>query len=149
MIFKNIIVALLFIMPCILISQNQENDTFITLNEARNVPQNFHELWSHYDARKEPLDTDILKEWEEDGVIFKVLRYRVGVFKGKKAMVAAIYGYPKNASNLPGLVQIHGGGQYANYRAVLTTMDLQQKVGQLIARFKLLHFGYTFPFQIR
>ncbi|MDO7173697.1 alpha/beta hydrolase family protein [Mariniflexile sp. AS56] len=120
MIFKNVIIALLFIMPCILISQNQENDTFITLNEARNVPQNFHELWSHYDPRKEPLDTEILKEWEENGFIFKVLRYRVGVFKGKKAMVAAIYGYPKNASNLPGLVQIHGGGQYADYRAVLT-----------------------------
>ncbi|MGB1270312.1 MAG: hypothetical protein ACPG45_11305, partial [Flavobacteriaceae bacterium] len=28
-------------------------------------------------------------------------------------------------------------------------VDLQQKVGQLIARFKRLQFGYTFPFQIR
>ena len=28
-------------------------------------------------------------------------------------------------------------------------LDLQQKVGQLIARFKRLQFGYTFPFQIR
>jgi hypothetical protein len=28
-------------------------------------------------------------------------------------------------------------------------MNLQQKVGQLIARFKRLQFGYTFPFQIR
>jgi hypothetical protein len=50
----------------------------------------------------------------------QVLRYRIGVFKGQKAMMAAIYGYPKLAKNLPGLVQIHGGGQYADYRAVLT-----------------------------
>ncbi|WP_158850516.1 alpha/beta hydrolase family protein [Algibacter sp. L1A34] len=120
MFLKNIIVALLFVMSSILTSQNQENDTFSTITDAKDVPQNFHELWSHYDARKEPLDTEILKEWEEDEVIFKVLRYRVGVFKGKKAMVAAIYGYPKNGSNLPGLVQIHGGGQYADYRVVLT-----------------------------
>ena len=27
-------------------------------------------------------------------------------------------------------------------------VDLQQKVGQLISRFKRLHFGYTFPFKI-
>ena len=34
-------------------------------------------------------------------------------------MMAAIYGYPKTGRNLPGLVQIHGGGQYADYRAVI------------------------------
>jgi len=35
-------------------------------------------------------------------------------------MMAAVYGYPKGGKKLPGLVQIHGGGQYADYRAVLT-----------------------------
>lgn len=34
--------------------------------------------------------------------------------------MAAVYGYPKGGTRLPGLVQIHGGGQYADYRAVLT-----------------------------
>ena len=63
---------------------------------------------------------EVLKEWEEDGVVLKVLRYRIGVFKGKKAMMAAVYGYPKGAKGLPGLVQIHGGGQYADYKAPLT-----------------------------
>ena len=66
----------------------------------------------------------MLKEWEEDGVVVKVLRYRIGVFKGKKAMMAAVYGYPKGGENLPGLVQIHGGGQYADYRAPLTNACL-------------------------
>ena len=35
-------------------------------------------------------------------------------------MMAAVYGYPKGVKNLLALVQIHGGGQYADYRAVLT-----------------------------
>ena len=34
--------------------------------------------------------------------------------------MAAVYGYPKGGTNLPGLVQIHGGGQYADQQAVLT-----------------------------
>ncbi len=33
--------------------------------------------------------------------------------------MAAVYGFPKDATNLPGLVQIHGGGQYADYKACL------------------------------
>ena len=33
----------------------------------------------------------------------------IGVFKGKKAMMAAVYGYPAGGSELPGLLQIHGG----------------------------------------
>ena len=70
--------------------------------------------------RKEPLETETLKAWEEDGVVLRVVRYRIGIFKGQKAMMAAIYGFPKGAAKLPGLVQIHGGGQYADYKAVLT-----------------------------
>ena len=84
------------------------------------APQTFDELWAGFDPRAEPLDVEVLKEWEEDGVVMKVLRYRVGIFKGKKSMMAAVFGYPKDAKKLPGLVQIHGGGQFADYRAVLS-----------------------------
>ncbi len=81
-------------------------------------------MWTGFDPRAEPLDTEVLKEWEEDGVVLKVLRYRIGIFKGQKSMMAAVYGYPKAMSDagnkIPGLVQIHGGGQYADYQAVLT-----------------------------
>jgi hypothetical protein len=86
---------------------------------SANVPQTREELWSGIDMRAEPLNVEVLKEWEEDGVVLKVLRYRVGVFKGQKAMMAAVYGYPKGGSKLPGLVQIHGGGQFAQYEQVL------------------------------
>ncbi len=84
------------------------------------APQNFEGLWAGFDPRAEPLDVEVLKEWEEGGVVLKVLRYRVGVFKGRKAMLAAVYGYPKGAAKIPGLVQIHGGGQFAQFEAVLT-----------------------------
>ena len=84
------------------------------------APQNFEELWAGYDPQAEPLDVEVLKEWEDGGVVMKILRYRVGVFKGQKAMMAAVYGYPKGAAKIPGLVQIHGGGQYAQFEAVLS-----------------------------
>lgn len=83
------------------------------------APQTFEELWAGYDPQKEPLETEILKEWEEDGVILRIVRYRVGVFKGRKVMMAAVYGFPKGGVKLPGLVQAHGGGQYADYKAPL------------------------------
>ena len=84
------------------------------------APKNFDELWAGYDPRKEPLDVEVLHEWEKDGVVMRVVRFRVGIFKGKKSMLAGIYGFPKDAKTLPGLVQIHGGGQSASENAVFT-----------------------------
>ena len=96
-----------------------QQETLPPLKDGK-APQTFEELWARYDPRVEPLEIETLKEWEEDGVVLRVVRYRIGIFKGQKAMMAAVYGYPKLATKLPGLVQIHGGGQYADYRAVLT-----------------------------
>lgn len=92
-----------------------------TLSPLKNnkIPQTFSELWDEFDPRKEPLDVEILKEWEEDGAVIKVVRYCVGTFKGQKSMLAAIYGYPKGGNNLPALVQIHGGGQSAHANAII------------------------------
>ncbi len=94
-------------------------DTLAPLKDGV-APQSVEALWADFDPRAEPLDVEVLKEWEEEGVVLKVLRYRAGIFKGQKAMMAAVYGYPKGGQDLPGLVQIHGGGQYADYRAPLT-----------------------------
>lgn len=94
-------------------------ETLTPLKEGA-APQTFEELWAGFDPRTEPLEIETLKAWEEDGVVLHVVRYRIGIFKGQKAKMAAVYGYPKGGAKLPGLVQIHGGGQYADYRAVLT-----------------------------
>jgi hypothetical protein len=57
------------------------------------APQISEELWTGYDPRAESLDVEIFQEWEKGGVVPKVLRYRVGVFKGQKTMMNAVYGY--------------------------------------------------------
>ena len=85
---------------------------------------NFDQMWAGFDPRTEPLEIEVLKEWEEDGVVLRIVRFRIGVFKGQKATLAAVYGFPKSVAGtdkrLPGLVQIHGGGQYADYKACVS-----------------------------
>ena len=87
-----------------------EQETLPPLEDGK-APQTFEEMWDGFDPRDEPLDVEILKKWQEDGVVMRIIRYRIGIFKGQKSMMAAVYGYPKDGRNLPGLVQIHGGGQ--------------------------------------
>jgi len=105
---------LLTTMPC----NGSGEETLPPLKDGK-APQTLEQLWAGFDPRKEPLDVGILHEWEQDGTMLKVLRYRVGVFKGKKAMMVAVYGYPKGAKDLPGLVQIHGGGGSGTEEPVL------------------------------
>ena len=78
------------------------------------VPQTLEELWGGYDPRLEPLAVEVLKEWEQDGVVCRIVRYQVGIFKGTPAKVAAFYAFPKGGTKLPALVQLHGGGQSAS-----------------------------------
>lgn len=100
----------------------QETETLPALKNGK-APQNFEEMWAGFDPRREPLEIEILKEWEEEGVMLRVVRFRIGVFKGQTARLAAVFGFPKSATNstktLPGLIQIHGGGQYADHKACL------------------------------
>jgi hypothetical protein len=84
------------------------------------VPQNLDELWSGFDPLKEPLEAEVTKEWEVDGITCQIVRYRVGVFKGQPATVAAFFATPKGAKSLPGLMHIHGGGQSANLWSVIS-----------------------------
>ena len=104
-----------------LIANNKQSQLAETLPilKGNKAAQTWVSAWEGFDPRAEPMDVEVLKEWEEDGVVLSVLRYRIGVFKGQKAMMAGVYGYPKGGKNLPGLLQIHGGGQYADYKAPL------------------------------
>lgn len=84
------------------------------------VPQNLEALWGDFDPTKEPLVAEVTKEWEQDGIVCRVVRYHIGVFKGKPATMAAFYAFPKGAKALPGLMHIHGGGQSASLATVVT-----------------------------
>ena len=89
-----------------------------SLPPLKKVPQNVAELWAGYDPRKEPLRTEVVREWEEDGVEVRCVRYFIGSFKGKVAWMAAFYATPKGEKNLPGVLHMHGGGQRANLHLV-------------------------------
>ncbi|MDF7800148.1 NPCBM/NEW2 domain-containing protein [Pontiellaceae bacterium B1224] len=96
-----------------------EEDSLPPLKDGRS-PQTVVEAWAGYDPQAESLEVEIFKEWEEEGIIFRALRYRIGIFKGQKAWMAALYSFPKGAKNLPGLVQVHGGGGFATTKEGLS-----------------------------
>lgn len=100
-------------------SDAADEETLPPLHEGR-APESVDDVWEGFDPRREPLETEILKEWEDDGVVCRIVRYRIGVFKRTKSMMAGIYAFPKGGKNLPGLVQVHGGGQSANLAAATT-----------------------------
>ncbi|MCX7006922.1 MAG: acetylxylan esterase, partial [Kiritimatiellaeota bacterium] len=85
------------------------------------IPQNVTELWAGYEAfeKATPLNVEVLKAWEQDGVVCRLIRYQVGVFKGASSKVAAFYAFPKGAQKLPALLQLHGGGQSASLDCVV------------------------------
>ena len=87
------------------------------------VPQNVDDLWAGYNPRAEALDVKIIHEWDEtyQGQELKVqmLTFTVGTFKGKVSRISAYYAYPADAKGkVPGLVQVHGGGQRADKNTV-------------------------------
>ena len=86
------------------------------------IPQNLDQLWEGFaDLNKTtPLEIEVLKEWEQDGVVCRIVRYQVGVFKGEPSRVAGFFAFPKGGTKLPALVEMHGGGQSASLNSVVT-----------------------------
>jgi dienelactone hydrolase len=80
---------------------------------AGEIPRTVEDAWADFDPRSEPLETEVIRESIADGIVLRHVRYVVGTFDGKKTRVAAFYAFPKEGKRLPGIVQIHGGGQRA------------------------------------
>ncbi len=95
----------------------QATDSFEPLSAGR-IPNNLTELWGEYDPRKEPLDVDVTKSWEEEGVTLRILRFTVGTFKGVPARMTAIYGFPKSDQKLPAILDLHGANDSASLDTV-------------------------------
>ena len=83
------------------------------------VPQDVASLWAGYDPKEEPLEIEVVREWEQDGLVVRSLRYRIGTFKGKVAHMAAFYAFPEKGEDLPGVIHVHGGGQRASLTQVV------------------------------
>jgi len=94
-------------------------------DEAPKAPRTVQDLWSEFDPRSEPLDLQVVREWEKDGIVFQYVTYHVGTFKGAEARMAAFYGFPKGSGKVPGLLHLHGGGQ----RAFLHEVEFYAKKG--------------------
>ncbi len=89
---------------------------------ATGIPQNLEQLWAGFEDldRTTPLDVEVLKEWEQEEVVCRVVRYQVGIFKGTPSRVAAFYAFPKGGAKLPAILEMHGGGQSASLNSVVT-----------------------------
>ncbi len=80
---------------------------------AQAVPQTAEQTWADFDSRADPLEVEVIRETVEDGIVLRHVRYVVGTFGSKKTRVAAFHAFPKDGEKLPGIVQLHGGGQRA------------------------------------
>ena len=85
-------------------------DTFVPYGPG-DVPKSVTELWKGYDARREPLNVKVVKEWRADGVTTRYVTFTVGTFKGAESRIAAYYSFPDAGGKHPAFVWSHGGGQ--------------------------------------
>ena len=81
---------------------------------SSDVPKTAGALWEDYDPRREPLDIEIVQEWENEGVVTRYVTFTVGTFKGKESRLAGYYCLPVGKTKLPAFVWAHGGGQRAD-----------------------------------
>lgn len=105
----------LCIFTCFLISIGGFTEDSLPPLKDGKVPQSVKELWADYDSTKEPLEVNIVREWQEDGTTCRYITYTIGTFKGKKSTMAAFYAFPADVKGkIPALIQMHGGGQRAS-----------------------------------
>ena len=84
----------------------------LAVARGREGAKNLDELWGNYDPRKDPLETTVVREWKEGSVTCRYVVFTIGTFKGRVSRMAAFYAFPTGAEEkLPGLLDLHGGGQ--------------------------------------
>ena len=66
------------------------------------------------DFHRDSLDTEVIKEWKEDGIVCRYVIFKVGTFKGADSKCAAFYTFPEGMKSGPAFVWAHGGGQRAD-----------------------------------
>ena len=96
------------------LTASSQPDSLTPYTSADQVPQNAIDLWAGYDSTAEPLEVKIHQEWKQDGVVSRLITFKVGTFKGTDARIAAYYCFPENGKKNPAFVWSHGGGQCAD-----------------------------------
>jgi len=109
-----ILATLLLTLP---LSNLRAEDSLPPLIDGK-APTNLDQLWAGYNPSKEPLETQVVREWQEGGITYRYVVFTIGTFKDTKARLSAFYAFPKGARKLPAILQIHGGGQSASLDSV-------------------------------
>lgn len=91
-----------------------QEESLTPYTQASEVPQTAVNLWKDYDPRKEDLEVKIHHEWKQDGVVTRLISFKVGRFKDSDSRIAAYYCFPENGKKNPAFVWCHGGGQRAD-----------------------------------
>ena len=73
-----------------------------------------NDLWRGFDPEALPLELEVTRTWEEQGIVFQRLRFTGELAQAGKVRVFAICGAPKIGRMLPGILHVHGGGQTAS-----------------------------------
>ena len=95
-------------------SNNDRSQDTLPPMTAQSLPADIPSLWATFDPAKDPLDVQVLHRYQQDHVTIEMISYVVGTFKGKQVRMGGYLAYPsKPMGRVPGVVQIHGGGQRA------------------------------------
>ena len=70
-------------------------------------------LWAGYDPETLPLETQVVAEWHESGIVVRKVYYTSEVDDGFKVRVIGYYAFPIVGKHHPAILHIHGGGQTA------------------------------------
>ncbi len=96
--------------------------------DGKSSVPNILDFWKGYDARKEPLEIQIIESWKTERGEVRLVLYSLGRLRGSNKaaspMIAAYVGLPKDPTPKPGIVHVHGGGQRANRRRVEDWMKM-------------------------
>ncbi|NQT40612.1 MAG: hypothetical protein HQ581_24175, partial [Planctomycetes bacterium] len=68
-------------------------DTLPPLTDGK-VPRSLEELWAGYDPAREPLEVEVVRQWQRGDATVRMLVYTVGTFKGEKSRMGAYYAFP-------------------------------------------------------
>ena len=78
-------------------------DSLPPLRDSK-APTNLDELWENCDPRKDPLETQVVREWLEGNITFSSVVFTIRTFKGTNSRLSAFYAFPKGAAKLPAIL---------------------------------------------
>ncbi len=85
--------------------------TFLdSFTQAADLPRTLDELWAGFPEldRITPLAAEVLKEWEDEEIVCRIVSYQVGVCKGAPSRVAGFYAFAKGGTSLAAVKELKG-----------------------------------------